>query len=149
MGTAGFTATLNRRHKAVLFATLVCAGIILLAGGGIGPGLGSIFLGVALAVGSNSRLVHWLFVAAGLLLLVTPPLYFWHERRALQAKSAPDFIPDGGDQVDKQRGARALPPPVLDNGLTVDQFMQQKRANDLPFTNWEPRLRVLRCWLLV
>lgn len=83
MGMLELLARLNRRHKVVLFVTLLAAGFILITGGGIGPGLGSILLGIAfaLAVGSNSRAIHGLFVTTGLVLLLAPSLYFWAAAR--------------------------------------------------------------------
>jgi hypothetical protein len=67
-----FAATLNRRHKTALCATLICVGLILLLGVGIRAAVGVGLLGIAFswALGSNYRLVHWLFVVFGVLLLV-------------------------------------------------------------------------------
>jgi len=49
-------------------------GLILLLGGKVHDAVGITFLGMAFswALGSNNRLVHWLFVICGLLLLVLP-----------------------------------------------------------------------------
>lgn len=51
-------AKLNRRHKAMLFLTLIVTGLALLNGAVIGKGLGIALLGVAAAwvVGSNGFL---------------------------------------------------------------------------------------------
>lgn len=66
------TLMLNLRHKLALCATLVCVGLIVLLGAGTRAAIGIGILGVAFswAFGSNYRLVHWLFVVFGFLLLV-------------------------------------------------------------------------------
>jgi hypothetical protein len=71
MSALELVARLNRRHKAALWATLVCVGLVLMDSG-IRDGLGIGCLGIAFAwaLGSNYRPVHWLFVVSGLLLLV-------------------------------------------------------------------------------
>ena len=102
-------AGLNRRHKAVLFVTLFVAGFVLVTGGGLGVGLGCVLLGIALAlaVGSNSRVAHGLFIASGLLLLLTPPLFSWNESRKQQAaygdalaKLSNEALPQSGGKTD-------------------------------------------------
>jgi hypothetical protein len=67
---------LNRRHKAALCGTLVCLGLILLYGHlSLRHLAGILFLGLAYswAIGSNSRIVHWLFISFGFLLLLGYP----------------------------------------------------------------------------
>jgi hypothetical protein len=86
MKIAELMACLNRRHKAALFATLVCVALLLvLSHTGIRLIVGIALLGMALswALGSNSRPVHWLFVVVGLVLLVDPVWdgFTWPQRR--------------------------------------------------------------------
>ncbi len=85
LSAAEFVAKLNRRHQAALCATLVCVGLILLLGGKVRDAVGISFLGIAFswALGSNKRLVHWLFLLFGLLLLFPPILYIrdWPETK--------------------------------------------------------------------
>jgi hypothetical protein len=64
--------TLNRRNKTALCGTLICVGLIVLLGGGVRAAVGIALLGIAFswAFASDYRLVHWLFVVFGVLLLV-------------------------------------------------------------------------------
>src|ERR1035437_8926294 len=61
---------LNRRHKVTLFLTVVLAGIAALNGAKMMEVVGILLLGLALtwAFGSDSRVVHWLFLSLGALL---------------------------------------------------------------------------------
>jgi hypothetical protein len=61
---------LNRRHKVTLFLTLVLAGTAALNGAKMMEVVGILLLGLALAwaFGSDSRIVHWLFLSVGVLL---------------------------------------------------------------------------------
>jgi hypothetical protein len=74
---------LNRRHKAALFVILVAAGASLVSGDAMKIGLGIILLGVAFAwaFGSDSRVVHSLFLACGLLIVIGTLMYDWHVHR--------------------------------------------------------------------
>jgi len=116
MSTSGFITTLNRRNKVALCATLVCVGIILVAGGGVRIAVGIMFLGVAFswALGSNKRIVHSLFVVFGLLLLVVPAVVWqsWPERRA-------ELIKLDKSQIEIDRGAIEI------YSRTVDQDSKQ------------------------
>lgn len=69
-----FLARLNRRHKVALFLTLVAAGVMLVLGASAKQTAGAVLLGLAFAwaFGSNSRIVHWLFVGLGSALLLGP-----------------------------------------------------------------------------
>jgi hypothetical protein len=97
LSMAEFAAKLNRRHKVALCATLICMGLILLLGGGaptavgIRPALGIMLLGLAFswALGSNNRLVHWLFIVFGLLLLLSLAFdgFLWRRAKAQIIKS--------------------------------------------------------------
>jgi len=64
----------------MLFLTLIAAGISLLLGAGAAKVIGVALLGIAMAwaFGSNSRAVHWLFFAAGLVLLLGPSSREWY-----------------------------------------------------------------------
>ncbi len=70
---------LNRRHKAALWLALGLCGLGLLTGSGIKEGIGVLLLGVvfAWALGSNSRLVHSAFIAAGLTIMAWAGVA-WH-----------------------------------------------------------------------
>jgi|ERR1019366_4650882 hypothetical protein len=61
---------LNRRHKVTLFLTVLLAGIAALNGAKMMQVVGTLLLGLALAwaFGSDSRVVHWLFLSLGVLL---------------------------------------------------------------------------------
>lgn len=61
---------LNRRHKVALFLTVLLAGIAALNGAKMMQVIGILLLGLALAwaFGSDSRVVHWLFLSVGVLL---------------------------------------------------------------------------------
>jgi hypothetical protein len=78
-----FPMELNRRHKVALFLTLVDAGVNLVLGGSTKQTAGVALLGVAFAwaFGSNSRIVHWLFVVLGSALLVAPIGFDWSTDR--------------------------------------------------------------------
>jgi len=62
----------NIRHKLALWAVLVCLGFTVLLGGSARTAFGVVLLGFAFswAFGSNHRLVHWLFVVAGVILFL-------------------------------------------------------------------------------
>lgn len=68
------TGKMNRRHKAALCATLICVGSVVLMGGTVRIAVGLGLLGIAFSwsVGSDTRAVHWVFVATGVILLVAP-----------------------------------------------------------------------------
>lgn len=53
---------LNRRHKFILFLTLIATGASLVMGAGLARAAGIAMLGTALAwiLGLNTRVVHWL-----------------------------------------------------------------------------------------
>ena len=61
---------LNRRHKVTLFLSVVLAGIAALNSAKMMEVAGILLLGLALAwaFGSDSRIVHWLFLTVGALL---------------------------------------------------------------------------------
>src|ERR1019366_4266745 len=61
---------LNRRHKVTLFLTVLLAGIAALNSAKMMEVVGILLLGLALAwaFGSDSRVVHWLFLSLGALL---------------------------------------------------------------------------------
>jgi len=78
-----FPVELNRRHKAALFLTLAATGVSLVLGVGAKQTAGVALLGVAFAwaFGSNSRIVHWLFVVSGSAVLVAPTGFDWYTDR--------------------------------------------------------------------
>ncbi len=61
---------INRRHKVTLFLAVLLAGIAALNGAKMMEVVGILLLGLALAwaFGSDSRVVHWLFLSLGVLL---------------------------------------------------------------------------------
>jgi len=61
---------LNRRHKVTLFLTVLLAGIAALNSAKMMQVVGILLLGLALAwaFGSDSRVVHWLFLCVGVFL---------------------------------------------------------------------------------
>jgi hypothetical protein len=98
---------LNQRHKAGLFLTLVAVGILQVAGLSLHATFGAILLGLAfsLALGSNKRMVHVLFVICGLLLMAKPAVSVWkahRERVSIQAAADP-FAAYGGHAIDQQQ----------------------------------------------
>jgi hypothetical protein len=87
---------LNRRHKVTLFLTVVLAGIAALSGGKMMEVVGILLLGLALAwaLGSDSRVVHWLFLSLGALLACGTVGLAWliHQSDTnLYAKKVADF----------------------------------------------------------
>jgi hypothetical protein len=121
---------LNQRHKAGLFLTLVAVGILQVAGLSLHATFGAILLGLAfsLALGSNKRMVHVLFVICGLLLMAKPAVSVWkahRERVSIQAAADP-FAAYGGHAIDQQQDQQieGLPPgaivrPIRQAGKTV------------------------------
>ena len=83
-----FLAKLNKRHKVAFCLTLLAAGTSLLFGIAAKQTVGIVLLGVAFAwaLGSDSLLVHSLFIVAGLSLATGPVLWDWQKYRA-EAKS--------------------------------------------------------------
>jgi hypothetical protein len=75
---------LNRRHKVALFFTLALAGIAALNGAKMMQVVGILLLGLALAwaFGSDSRVVHWLFLSLGLLLTCLTVGGAWYIRQS-------------------------------------------------------------------
>jgi hypothetical protein len=91
-----FLAGLNRRHTAALFLTMVVTGACLLLGAGIAESTGTALLGVAVtwAFGSDARVVHWLFVIAGIVLSCTTLALQWrvyHPEAQAYARKVADF----------------------------------------------------------
>jgi hypothetical protein len=110
---------LNQRHKAGLFLTLVAVGILQVAGLSLHATFGAILLGLAfsLALGSNKRMVHVLFVICGLLLMAKPAVSVWkahRERVSIQAAANP-FAAYGGHAIDQQQDQqiKGLPPGAI------------------------------------
>lgn len=103
MSTAEFPANLNRRRQAALCATLVCVGLILLLGGKVRDAVGITLLGMAFswALGSNNRLVHWLYVICGLLLLVIPvgDGFLWPREKSEEIKGQTSLVETEKDIV--------------------------------------------------
>jgi len=77
-------AKLNRRHKAVIFLTVLAVGVCLILGKGLRVASGVALLGLAIGwlFGSNSKVVHALFVMAGLLCLIGPPAFDRQDHRS-------------------------------------------------------------------
>ena len=69
-------ASLNRRHKAVIFVSLIGAGLVLMDDGSLGEGLGVILIGVAFAwaVGSDYRPVHVALLLTGIIMALGGPI---------------------------------------------------------------------------
>lgn len=88
-----FSIKLNRRHKAALFLTLIAVGAGLLLGIDAKQIFGIILLGAAFAwaLGTDSRLVHWLFVATGLTVMLFPFGLECHERYKANARYKSDI----------------------------------------------------------
>ena len=122
MGTAGFAATLNRRHKTALCAALICVGLIVLLGGGVRAAAGIGLLGIAFswAFGSNYRAVHWSFVAFGLLLLIPPvaAVFLWPRNKPEAIKFQTSIVKGDRLVVDAERS------------IMVDEEDRQERQKD-------------------
>lgn len=82
------TVEVNPRHKAALVLTLLATGASLIVGFDTKQVVGIVLLGLAFAwlLGSNSLLVHSLFVVAGLGLATGPIWWDWQKYHA-EAKS--------------------------------------------------------------
>ena len=90
MSGAEFAASLNRRHKVALCATLICVGLILiLSHADFRQTMGILFLGLAFgwALGSNYRAVHWVFVVLGVLLLTPAASDVWNIPTLIQSQT--------------------------------------------------------------
>lgn len=74
---------LNRRHKVALFLILVFAGIAALSGAKMMEVVGIFLLGLAFgwAVGSDSRVFHWLFLSIGIVIACAPICFSWYDHR--------------------------------------------------------------------
>lgn len=87
---------LNRRHKVALFFTLALAGIAALNSAKMMEVVGILLLGSALAwaFGSDSRVVHWLFLSLGVLLTcltVGGTAYLYQSDASLYAQKVAAF----------------------------------------------------------
>ncbi len=78
-----FPLELNRRHKAILFLTLLAAGSSLVGEVNLRISFGIVLLGFAFAwaLGSDSRPVHYLFILLGVLLAAGPVWNDWSNCR--------------------------------------------------------------------
>lgn len=132
------TSKLNRRHKAVLFITMLGVGTGLMAGESIEIAIGLAFGGAALAwaVGSNSRIVHGAFVAAGVLLFCSGLIWNWKDYR-----SEVRYYKRQVAQFEKQIPALAYCYPLLP-ASTADWFVGIGAANVKAMTH-DPNFRKL------
>ncbi len=93
---------LNRRHKFILFLTLIAAGASLVMGAGLARAVGIVLLGAAFAwmVGLNTRVVHWLFLGVGVVIVAGTVVldgYFHHQSVKEYESGVADFerrLPD-------------------------------------------------------
>lgn len=133
--------SLNRRHKAVLFLTLLAAGFSLLQQPYIRVTFGIAMLGLALAwaIGSNSRVVHVLFLLLGLPIAVGPVLSDWYEHRkriaefrrtvealGIQIPRMPKFNPQSKEPIDVTSFAE-LDHLMDASGYTVEHRLELKQ----------------------
>lgn len=83
-----FPLELNRRHKAILFLTLLAAGSSLVVEANLRISFGIVLLGIAFAwaLGSDSRLVHCLFFVTGVLLAAYPVWVDWSNSREYELR---------------------------------------------------------------
>jgi hypothetical protein len=92
-----FPLQLNRRHKAILFLTLLAAGSSLVGEVNLRISFGIVLLGFAFAwaLGSNSRPAHYLFILLGVLLAAGPVWNDWSSRRdyELRVQEFEQYIP--------------------------------------------------------
>ena len=116
-------AMFNRRNKTALCSTLICVGLIVLFGGGVRAAVGIALLGIAFswAFGSNSRLIHWLFVVFGLLLLIPAMVdgFLW-------PRNKPEIIKDQSSIIEGDR-------EMLKNdmsAITEETDRQERRKNE-------------------
>lgn len=91
-----FPAMLNSRHKAVFFLTLLVAGASLLLQAEAKQIAGIVLLGLAFAwaVGSDRRIVHYVFVFCGVISAGGPLLrdwYIYRAQRRIYSQQVADF----------------------------------------------------------
>lgn len=116
----------NRRHKTGLFATLVCVGLIVLFGGGIRSVVGIGLLGIAFswAFGSNSRLVHRLFVAFGLLLLI-PPAWdglSWRHQKPEAIRTQNEIVQDDAGLIKNEQALVSETSPGIERARAREEL---------------------------
>lgn len=106
------TPTLNRRHKAVIFATVLTLGLALIEGVSARQSLGIALVGMAMtwAVGSDSRLLHAGFLAVGAVLVAGPMVVDYQQYR--ESKTRYDLAVSDFE--------KRLPALSHDNGMTED-----------------------------
>jgi len=103
MDIAPISALLNRRHKTAMCATLICVGLILLLGGAVRSAVGIALLGIAFSwvFGSDYRLVHWLFVILGLLLLafVVADAFLWSTSKSRVVETQSSIVQNDRETI--------------------------------------------------
>jgi hypothetical protein len=118
--------SLNRRQKTALCATLACVGLIVLLGGGLRQAVGISLLGIAFSwtFGSNSRFIHWLFVAFGLLLLI-PSAWdglSWVHQKPEVIKGQMAVVQTDNELIKNQESLLAETPPGIERAKTQEEL---------------------------
>jgi uncharacterized membrane protein len=140
-------AGLNRRHKVALFLTLLAAGASLVLNMSAKQTAGVVLLGLAFAwaFGSNSRAVHVLFIALGVLLItfgmaVLRPLSDYYQKKV-------DFESFDAEQnayatLSDENGCAAPP-----RGLLITRQELQSELDSLggPWQEYRDRPQSLAC----
>lgn len=133
---------LNRRHKAALCSTLICVGLILLLSPGFRAPVGILLLGIAYtwALGSNIRAVHWLFLGAGVLLLLMAPLdtYLWQQGKPENISLDTSIVQGAQSVLDSAISANSrFPRTVSSEDLAKDYEALSKAQTDLALLQGE------------
>ena len=136
MSSMSLYASLNRRHKVVIFVVLIGAGLVVMGDRSLSEGLGVMLIGVAIAwaVGSNYRPVHVALLMTGIIMVFGGPIApGWRDHQSAMAKyqSAMARYPDKvamarlwqeterkryEQEVERGSHEKELPPP-LDVGV--------------------------------
>jgi hypothetical protein len=118
---------LNRRHKFILFLTLIATGASLVMGAGLARAAGIAMLGTALAwiLGLNSRVVHWLFLGVGIVVMTgtaATDAYLHHQSVKEYESEVATFerrLPDLAEKYPQLEVERMAQPESRDGAVRV------------------------------
>jgi hypothetical protein len=139
------TIHLNLRQKAALCSTLICVGLLLLLSTGLRATVGILLLGIAYswALGSNTRAVRWLFLSAGVLLLLVTPLetYLWQQGKPELISLDTSIVQGAQSELDSDITVNSrVPGTVSSENLAKDYEALSKAKTELALLKGEKPL---------